>query len=316
MKLKPKRLTKGDTIGIISPSSPPFYKSDITRGAEMLESWGYKPVLGKNVHKRWEYLAGTDEERASDINEMFSRNDIDAIFVTQGGYGGARTLKHLDFDMIRSNPKIFTGYSDITSLHLAFSKMSNLVTFHGPGNDGLTSDDLSDYTKEGIFKAFTTGAPIGEITMADSKGWVNRIGRGKARGELIGGNLTLICGTLGTPYEIDVKDKILLIEDVDTEPWIFDHMLSHMSNSGKLDEVAGIVVGVCENCVPRKLDPAYHTTFSLEDVLENWLAPLGVPVIYGLPLGHARDKATVPFGVSALVDGDEGRFFIEESGTL
>ncbi len=313
---KPKRLSKGDSIGIISPSSPPFYRSDIIRGAEMLESWGYKPVMGKNVNKRYKYLAGTDEERASDINEMFSRDDIDAIFVTQGGYGGARTLKYLDFDMIKSNPKIFTGYSDITSLHLAFYKMSGLVTFHGPGNDGLNSEELSDYTKDYLLKALTTSEPIGEIPMASNKGWVNRIGRGKARGELIGGNLTLICGTLGTPYEIDVKDKILLIEDVDTEPWIFDHMLSHMSNAGKLQEVAGIVVGVCENCVPRKLDPAYHTTFSLEDVLEDWLAPLGVPVIYGLPLGHARDKATVPFGVTALIDGDEGRFFIEESGTL
>ncbi len=316
MKLKPKKLSKGDTIGIISPSSPPFCKSEITRGVEMLESWGYKPVLGKNVGKRFEYLAGTDEERASDINEMFSRDDIDAIFVTQGGYGAARTLKYLDFDMIKSNPKIFTGYSDITALHLAFAKKTGLVTFHGPGNDGLNSEDLSDFTKEGIFNALTTGKPIGEITMPDDKGWVNRIGRGKARGELVGGNLTLICGTLGTPYEIDTKGKILLIEDVDTEPWIFDHMLSHMSNAGKLQKAAGIVVGICENCMPRKHDPGYHTTFSLEDVLEDWLTPLGVPVIYGLPLGHAKDKATVPFGVTAFIDGDEGRLFIEESGTL
>ena len=313
---KAKRLKAGNTIGVISPSSPSEKKSEVVRGKETLESMGYRVVLSKNLNKTKGLVAGTEEERAEDLHEMFRRDDVDAIFVTQGGYGSAQLLRYLDFDMISQNPKIFTGFSDITSLHLAINKRSEMVTFHGPGLSRFNSEDLTDYTKNGFFKAIAEDSPIGEIKLANPKKWVNRINPGVAEGTLTGGNLTLICSTLGTPYEIDTRGKLLFIEDLDTEPWIFDHMLSHLRNAGKLDCVAGIVVGECHNCVPYPHNPGYYVDLSLEDILDYYLKPLNIPSIYGLPLGHTDDIATVPFGVWARLDADNKKFEILESGVL
>ena len=316
MNTKPKRLEKGMTIGVVSPASPSFYRSDIQRGIESLESWGYKAVPGKHLSKRYEYLAGTDGERAEDMNEMFSRKDIDAVFVTQGGYGSARILRYLDFDTIQNNPKIFVGFSDITSLHLAIRKVTGLVTFHGPGMSRFNSEELTRYTEDHLFMAVSSSEAIGKIAPADEKKYIHIIHGGKARGEITGGNLTLICATLGTPYEIDTAGRILFFEEIETEPWIIDHMLTHLMNAGKLQDAAGIIVGECKNCEPFKHNPGFPVTFSLEDVLEDFLAPLGVPVICGLPLGHTRDLATIPIGVQAFLDADEGALFIEECATV
>ncbi|MBN2051163.1 MAG: LD-carboxypeptidase [Spirochaetales bacterium] len=316
MKIKPKRLEKGQTIGVVSPASPSFYKSEIVRGISTLKEWGFNVVTSDNLSRRYAYLAGPDKARAGDLNEMFSREDIDAIFVTQGGYGSARLLRYLDFDIIRENPKIFIGFSDITSIHLAILKKTGLVTFHGPGMSRFNTQDLTPYTEEQLFKALSSPDPIGEIVPADETKWINIFRGGKARGELVGGNLSLICASLGTPYEIDTAGKIFFFEELETEPWLIDHMLTHLLNAGKLQEAAGIVVGECKNCEPSKLNPGFHVTFSLEDVLEDFLTPLGVPVIFGLPLGHTRDLATVPLGVEACIDGDEGSLFIEECATV
>lgn len=313
---KAKRLCRGDTIGVVSPASPSENKSEVTRGIETLEAMGYKVKLGRNVNKRKGFVAATEAERAEDINQMFKDDAIDAIFVTQGGYGSAQLFEKLDFEAIASNPKIFTGFSDITSLHLAMNKIAGLVTFHGPGMARFNSEDLSTYTEKQFFQALETADPLGEIPLADQRKWLNPIGKGKCQGLLIGGNLTLICASLGTPYEIDIKDKILLIEDVDTEPWIFDHMLCHLRNAGKLQEAAGIVVGECKNCVPFKYEPGFLVDTSLEDVLEYYLSPLGVPVLYGLPLGHGGDLATLPLGVMAELDCDHKIFRILENGVV
>lgn len=313
---KAKRLEAGNTIGVISPSSPSEKKSEVVRGVETLESMGYKVVLSKNLNKSKGFVAGTEEERADDLNEMFRRDDIDAVFVTQGGYGSAQLIRHIDFDAISQNPKIFTGFSDITSLHMAIMKFSGVVTFHGPGISRFNSEELTDYTKEAFFKAIAQTEPVGEIRLANPKKWINRINPGLAEGIITGGNLTLICATLGTPYEIDTKGKILLIEDLDTEPWIFDHMLSHLRNAGKLEQAAGIVVGECRNCVPFLYNPGYYVDTSLEDVLDYYIKPLGVPAIYGLPMGHTDDMATIPLGVAARLDADNKKLEILESGVI
>jgi muramoyltetrapeptide carboxypeptidase len=313
---KAKKLEIGDTIGVISPSSPSEKKSDVVRAAETFESYGYKVVLSKNLNKSKGFTAGTEEERADDLREMFRRDDIDAVFVTQGGYGSAQLIRHIDFDLIAHNPKIFTGYSDITSLHLAIMKFSEVVTFHSPGFSRFNSEDLTDYTRESFFKTLTQTEPIGEIKMADPKKWVNRINPGVAEGIITGGNLTLICATLGTPYEIDVRGKILFFEDLDTEPWIFDHNLSHLRNAGKFAQAAGIVVGECKNCVPFLYNPGYYVDTSLEDVLDYYIKPLGIPAIYGLPMGHTDDLATVPLGVAAKLDADNKKLEILESGVI
>ncbi|WP_409228936.1 S66 peptidase family protein [Gudongella sp. SC589] len=314
--IKPKRLEKGDTIGVISPASPSEKKSDILRGTEYLESLGYKVVVGKNVNKTKGFVAASEEERAADFNEMFRRDDIDAVFVTQGGYGSAQIIHLIDFEAVRKNPKILTGFSDITSLHLAIHKKTGVITFHGPGMSRFNPKELTDYTKEHFFKALSSADPVGEIRLADNKAWLHSIGPGTAEGDLIGGNLTLVCASLGTPYEIDTKDRILLIEDVETEPWIFDHNLSHLRNAGKLKDVKGIVVGDSESCVPFKHNPGFFSDTSLEDVLEYYLKPLGIPVLYGLPLGHTKDLATLPMGVRVRLDADNKTFTVLESGVL
>lgn len=314
--IRPKKLSKGDTVGVVSPASPSEKGSEVLRGINTLEEWGYHVVLGKNVNKNKGFVAASEEERAADVNEMFRRDDVDAIFVTQGGYGSAQIIRHLDYDVIKQNPKIFTGFSDITSLHLALRAYAGLVTFHGPGMSRFNSEELTNYTKEYFLKAITTAEPIGEIPLADQKKWLHTIHGGATEGELQGGNLTLICASLGTPYAIDTKDKILLLEDVDTEPWIFDHMLSHLRNAGKLQQAKGVVVGECNNCVPLKHNPGFYADTSLEDVLEYYLKPLGIPVLYGLPFGHTDDLATLPLGVQVRLDADQKTFSVLESGVL
>lgn len=315
MNIKPKRLQKGDTIGIVAPASPLEKKSDLVRGIKTLEEMGFNVLVGENVNNRHEYLAGTDEERAYDLNNMFGNKEVDAIFVTQGGYGSGRILRYLDFDLIRENPKIFIGFSDITILHLAIRKMTGLVTFHGPGMGGFNPEELTDYRKEYLEKALMSDEPIGEIPLADKKKWINIINEGEAYGEIVGGNLTLMCSSLGTPYEIDTEDKILFFEDLDTEPWIFDHMLTHLCNAGKLQKAKGIVIGECADCVPYKHNPGFQVTFFLEEVLEHFIKPLKIPAIYGLPLGHTEDLATIPIGVKAHLDATNGKLFIDECGT-
>lgn len=314
--IRPKKLEKGDTIGVISPASPSDKKSEVTRAAETLEGWGYKVVIGANVNKRKGLVSATEEERASDFNEMFRRDDIDAVFVTQGGYGSAQIIHLIDFDMVRVNPKIFTGFSDITSLHLALYKFSDLVSFHGPGMARFNNEELTKYTKEHFFKAIGETEPIGLISMPNDKKWIHSLSGGVAEGDLVGGNLTLLCASLGTPYAFDPVGKILFIEDVDTEPWVFDHLFSHLRNAGYLDKLKGVAVGECHNCEPFKHNPGFHCDISLEDVLEYYLVPLGIPVLYGLPFGHTDDLATLPLGVKVRLDGDKKTFEVLENGVI
>ena len=312
--IKPKKLGPGDTIGVVSPASPSENRSEVYRAKEYLENLGYKVVIGKNVNKTKGFTAANEQDRIDDIHEMFSREDIDAVFVTQGGYGSAQLIRNLDFDLIRNHPKIFTGFSDITSLHLAIHKFCNFVTFHSPGMARFNDEELTAYTKESFFRVLTQADAPGEIKKVDEKNWLTRIHGGMVEAPTIGGNLTLVCATLGTPFEIDCKDKILFFEDVDTEPWVFDHMMSHLRNAGKLDNAAGFLIGHCENCAPRKHEPGFYCDTSLEDVLHYYLDPLQKPALYGLPMGHGEDLATLPLGVMTRLDADSKTFTILESG--
>ena len=314
--IKPKKLKKGDTIGVVSPASPSENKSEVYRAKETLEEMGYKVVIGKNVNKQKGFVSATEDERAEDINSMFENDAIDAVFSTQGGYGSAQIINKLDFETIKKNPKIFTGFSDITSLHLAMNKFSDLVSFHSPGMARFNSEDLTEYTKNHFFRAIASSSPIGNIDLADEKKWLNTIVPGKCEGNIIGGNMTLVCASLGTPYEIDCKGKILFLEEVDAEPWTIDHMMSHLRNAGKLDDAIGFVIGECDSCVPFANNPGFYCDTSLEDVLNYYLLPLNKPVLYGLPLGHTDDLATIPMGVYCRLEADTKRFTVLESGVI
>ncbi len=313
---KAKRLEKGDTIGVVSPASPSWAKSEVTRAKEYLEGLGYNVVIGKNVNKTKGFTAASEQDRADDINEMFARPDIDAVFVTQGGYGSAQLIDKIDYEQIRKTPKIFTGFSDITSLHLAIHKFADIVTFYGPGMTRFNEEDLTDYTKESFFRTLTKAEAPGEIKKVNEKDWLVTISGGACEAPVIGGCMTLICSSLGTPYEIDCKGKILFIEDVDAEPWTFDHMLCHLKNAGKLDDADGFIIGHCENCVPFKYEPGFLCDNSIEDVLMYYLEPLGKPALFGLPMGHGDHLATLPLGVRCKLDADAKTFTVLENGVI
>lgn len=314
--LKPAKLKKGDTIGLVSPSSGLWEKSVIWSAIENIEEKGYKVKLADNVYSNTFYLAGSDEERANGLMKMFKDDSVDALLCTQGGYGAARIWKYLDFDVIQKNPKIFVGYSDTTALLIAIHQKTGLVTFHGPDACDLSQKKKAQYNFKNLIKGLTTDKPIGEIEMAEEGKYLIKITDGQVTAPIIGGNLTLLCGTLGTKYEVDTRGKILFIEEIDAEPWALDHLLTHMYNAEKFHDAVGIIVGECVNCIPRKLEPGFYTERSAEDVIIEILGSLGKPVIMNLPIGHTGDNPTLPIGVKARLDGGNGKFEIIENGVI
>ncbi len=315
--IKPKALKPGDTIGIVAPASNVYELEDIAMGREIVEALGFKTVVGKNVSAQYGYLAGKDADRAADLNEMFRRGDVDGIICLRGGWGSMRILPMLDYEMMRKNPKVLMGYSDITSLLLAVYKHAGIVTFHGP----VVLSTFNDYTMEYLAKAIFTPAPIGAVKnpslkageKVEKENRILKLGKGKASGVLVGGNLSLLVSTLGTPFEVDLKDKILFIEEIGEEPYKIDRMLTHLWLTGKLQEVAGIVIGKLTDCVPNEYKPAFTQTLSLEEILRTRIEPLNVPSLYGLMIGHIKDKITVLVGVRATLDADAGAFSSGES---
>ncbi len=301
--LKPTALKKGSTIALITPSSRPYDPGKITSFKQFLEQQGFHVRLGQHLTKRFGNFAGTDAVRVEDFHWAWSDPEIDAIICERGGNGGARILPYLDFDMIRKNPKIFVGYSDITAFHLAIHQLTSLVTFHGPVG---TTARSSRYTWEQLFQALTSTHPIGAIgDPPEPEGgafpppyppYRMVFNEGEAVGELIGGNFTLISQLMGTPYEIDTKGKILFLEDIGEDPSSLDQMLTHLKHAGKLDDAAGIIFGACEQCGPQDY---FLMNFSLEEIFREHTAHLNIPVVYGLRLGHTKDQFTIPLGVQA-----------------
>jgi muramoyltetrapeptide carboxypeptidase len=325
--IKPPRLNYGDTVGIIAPASAPPDPKAIDHSVQALERLGFKAKLAPNVRRRWGFLAGNDRERAGDLMKMFLDRKVNAILCARGGYGTARLLPLLDYRKIRANPKIFIGYSDITSLHCAFLVKANLISFHGPMlNSDFIKDDLPDFTLRSFLQTLMEPKPAGGIVRksreevrgkrskggrADSEVSVLRLG--KASGQLIGGNLSILCATLATPYQPTFKNRILFLEDLDEVPFRFDRMLTHLLNAGLLQQVAGVAIGTNKNCIDPKAKGCKEYRQTTEDVFKERLAPLKVPVVLGLPFGHVPKNATLPVGVRATLDGINGDLVIEEA---
>ncbi len=316
--LLPHALRAGSTVGIVAPASGVSMR-DIADGISAMKNWGCKVELGKAITKSNGYLAATDEDRAAEFMEFIERPDIDAILCARGGYGVMRILPMLDFDVIRSHPKIIVGYSDITALVNAVYTRSRVVAFHGP----VASSTFDRFTKEYFYNTLFTDTPLGKI--ADSQEFSNinfsesrlrTIYGGKGHGRLVGGNLTLIASTLGTPYEIDTTDAILFLEEVSEEPYRIDRMLTQLWLAGKLQACKGIALGRFKDC-ERLRDPGFRISFTLEKVLQERLASLKIPTVYGLPIGHVQSKMTVPIGTMAELDADSGTLsLIEPSVTM
>jgi len=313
MPIKPPRLSLGGRIGIVSPASPPLDPETINRSVAVLESFGFKVKLAPNVRKRSGFLAGSDRERASDLMRMFQDRNVDAIFCMRGGYGSARILDFLDFGIIRANPKIFVGCSDITSLHCGLLKKANLISFHGPMlHSDLVKKDLPLFTLKSMLKTLMEPVPPGSICDKTTASDVSILRAGKVSGELLGGNLSVLTTTLGTPYQPSFRKRILFIEDLNEPPYRYDRLLTHLLNSGVLAQVAGIAVGISKSC-EEKLKRTREKQQSLEDVLKERLLPLKIPVVTGLPFGHTSLNATLPQGVRAILDGEAGDLVVTEA---
>lgn len=312
--IKPEALKPGDTVGLVMPATAIDTPEWITIAKEIAESLGYTVVLGKNVGNTYGYLAGTDRERAEDINEMFARPEVKGILPIQGGWGSMRILPYLDFELARKHPKVFVGYSDITTLLLAYHKFSGLVTFHGPNIRSTFNDYVSDY----YFRALSSSAPLGPLKQpplppgekVEKENRILTLHGGKVSGPLVGGNLSLLVTTLGTPFEIDMTGKILFLEDVGEEPYRIDRMLTHLFLSGTLNAAAGIIVGKMRDCEAK--GGGSPGSLTLEEIFRTRIGSLGKPAIYGLSFGHIRDHITLPIGVKATLDADARTVTIDD----
>ena len=311
VRTKPRRLPAGGTIAVPSPASPVLDTQPLFASQAWLESLGYEVLFTENSNTRWGYAAGRPETRARDLEQAFADPEIDAVFCLNGGHAASMLLRHLDYDLIAENPKPFVGFSDITVLHAALGAEAGLVTFWGPvfGQLGRSAG----FTRNALIRALTSTEPVGLVD--PSRPPARTVVPGVAEGELVGGTSSLLCSLLGTPWEVDTRGKILLIEDVGEEPCRVHRFLTHLLNAGKLDECAGICLSEFTNCQPQPVRPIWHgPSLTLEDVFEHVLKPLGVPTIYGLPLGHGPLLHTIPLGVRTRLDADAGRLELLESG--
>ncbi len=316
--IKPSKLSKGDKIGLIAPGSG-VNRSSFEKAVATIKRLGFKPYYTKNLRVNKGFLAGTDQQRVDDIHHMFANKEVKGILCIRGGYGSNRLLPLIDYDLIRSNAKVFMGYSDITALLYGIFSQTGLVCFHGPV--GISS--FKEFSAEIFTKVLIKGKNT--ITIKRPKEWDEKtdlaynelkINSGVATGELIGGNLSVLVSLIGTPYDVDCTDKILFLEEIGEAPYKIDRMLTQLLQSGKLAKTKGIALGIFKDCDYDAEDEEYDQSISLEEVLKDRLSGLQVPVIYGLPFGHIKDNATLPFGVKAELNVEKFTLTILEQAVL
>lgn len=321
--VKPRALQQGGTIALVTPASP-SNENVLNFVTDSLESQGYTVKAAPNVLKRDGHTAGDDQERAQALMDAFADPEVDAIFCLSGGYGVTRMLHLIDFDVIRQNPKIFTGFSDITAMHLAIQRETGLVTFHSPTHSRTLGKTFEErpMQAEWFWRLIHADSYFDEegnrITDIDTYPTEDSLGEpttmvpGRAIGRLTGGNLSLIASLSGTPYDLDAEGAILFLEDVGEEPYRIDRMLSTLELSGKLDELSGVVIGRFARSEPNNPE----RTFSLEEVFERYFAHRDYPVISGFPTGHVVDNVTIPYGILAELDADNRTLRLLEDPVL
>jgi muramoyltetrapeptide carboxypeptidase len=282
----------------------------VERGVEWWKSQGYRVKLAEGVFAQDDWVAGEPERRARDLEALFADPEIDAVQCFRGGYGSAQLIPLLDFGVIAANPKPFVGYSDITALHESMRQRTGLATFYGPLLFTVGHADATEVT-HGQLLARLRGE-TGEVPRAPDDPYVHVINGGRVTAPLVGGCLWLLVQTMGTPWEFQADGAILFFEDVNLPAWQLDGMLVQLRSAGKLDGVLGVAVGEIAKSEFPDVRSGFPRTKSLEEVLENRLAPLGVPVLYGLPLGHGNHLATLPLGVTCTLDADARTLAVDE----
>lgn len=288
-----KRLEKGDTIGIVAPASIESVLN-IETGIAILESFGFKVKKGKHIYDKWGYFAGRDMDRAEDIMDMFKDKDVKMVLCIRGGYGTMRLLPYLDFNKIKKNPKIFMGYSDITVLLNSIYEKEGLITFHGPM---LNSKFDVNETQEHFLNTVMEGNKKYSINNPKSIPIVSNTDK-CVEGRIVGGNLSLLCSTLGTPYEMNTKDKLLFFEDIDEAPYKIDRMLTQLMLSTKLQQCKGFIIGQFTNCEGEQKE----NKFSLNEVIQDRILRLNKPTLMNVMCGHDNPKITIPIGAKAKLN--------------
>lgn len=312
---KPNMLKAGDLVGLISPSGAIYESEPYEIAQEVLENFGLRVKPSKHLHDRYGHLAGLDQDRADEINNMFSDEEVKGIFCLRGGSGAARVLDLLDYKAIAKNPKPFIGYSDITAFHMAFSAKANIVSFHGP----LATSDWNSFAREHMQAILFEGqAPLlsnpgkSDYEFVQTRNRIRTITSGKATGVLAGGNLSVLTGLVGTEYLPKWKGKILFIEEVGEKIYRVDRMMSQLKLAGILNEISGFVFGKCTKCDPG----GDYGSLTLEEVVDYYIKPLGIPAYSGAMIGHIDQNFTIPIGIEATMDADNGTIQLNEPSVI
>jgi muramoyltetrapeptide carboxypeptidase len=313
---KGPRLRAGDIVGLIEPASRSGEAFDITLVEEAVRAMGLVPKRGKHVLNQYGYLAGQDKDRAADLTAMFADKDVRAIFAVRGGWGSARLLPYVDWDVVRANPKFVLGYSDITALHMAIAAKNGAITLHGPNASSAWGKASVDSFRT---VAFDAGTPLYANPVPNEDRLVQRRWRtqtmtgGKAQGKLLGGNLTVLTALAGTEYLPNFDGAILFLEDVGEAEYRVDRMLTQIGQAGVLSNLAGVAFGQCTDC---KAPDGSTSAFTLNEVLRQHLGSLGVPAFHGGWFGHITDQPTLPVGAWAEIDADAGTLRLLESAVI
>ncbi|MDO9553213.1 LD-carboxypeptidase [Rhodonellum sp.] len=310
--LLPKAFQKGDTVGLISPSAATAERIQFQFAQEALEALGLHVKLGDNLKNRRGHLAGTDNERAADLNGMFSDKEVKAIICIRGGSGAARILPLIDFSLIKKNPKPLIGYSDITALHNAIHAKTGLITFHGPNGSGSWNSFNVKQFEDMFFKQeqiLFENEQIKGDDLVIKQNRIQTITSGKVSGKILGGNLTVLTALSGTPYLPDFKNSILFLEDVGEEPYKLDRMFSTLKLNGTLNKIKGFIFGQCSDCNPS----GGYGSLTLDDILDDYILPLGIPAYKGAMIGHLPKQFIIPVGAEVEMDADRGIFTLQKT---
>ncbi|CDQ38317.1 S66 peptidase family protein [Virgibacillus salexigens] len=290
--IHPPRLQTGDRIGVVAPAGPPDQEC-LHQAVSFFEKMGLNVQLGKNIEKVNGYLAGTDKERTEDLHHMIINPEIKAIIFARGGYGTARIASYLDYTCIKRNPKVYWGYSDITYLHTAIRQQTGLITFHGPMLASDIAKDNFDHVSASMFEQLFR--PI-TYTYSEQFGPLHVFAEGEATGMIVGGNLSLLVSSLGTPFEIDTTNRLILLEDIGEEPYRVDSMLNQLKLAGKLSSAAGFMLGDFADA-KAKVTPS----LSMNAVFQSYFSNLNKPVIAGFKMGHCLPNLAIPLGVEGYL---------------
>jgi muramoyltetrapeptide carboxypeptidase len=310
--VKPPRLKAGDTVGLVMPSFAQWDPVPVDILLDTLRALGLKAKAGKHVFDRRGYFAGRDEDRAADLNAMFADPEVSAVHCVRGGWGAARLLPLLDWPTIAKHPKILVGYSDITALLLAFYAKTGLVTFHGPVGASTWNAFNLDWMKRVMWNgeaAVFANVKEPDDTLVPVRNRTRVITPGKARGRLLGGNLTVFTTIIGSGYLPDFQDCILFLEDVEEAPYSLDRMFTQLKLAGILGQARGVVWGTCDGCSPGE----GFGSLTIPDVLDDHVKALGVPAYSGAMIGHVDRQFTLPLGVQVELDADAGTITMLES---